>query len=254
MNYKYSDNDIRKAIEAYSASHNGAKFNPKAALIDMDGILYDSMPNHATAWYKLCQDLKIESNRDEFFIYEGMTGVGIMQLLFKRAFNKDITPEEAMEYYKIKAKYFVAMGEPECMPYAVVMLNTLRSHDIQRILVTGSAQKSVINKIEHDYPGLFTEEGKVTAYDVTHGKPDPEPYLKGQMKAGVKANEAMVIENAPLGVTAGVAAGCFTVAVTTGPVPAEDMAKAGANLIMPSMKEFTMTLPRIIKIAKDFSL
>ena len=65
MNYKYSDSELLEAIKAYSDTHNGAKFNPKAALIDMDGVLYDSMPAHATAWYKLCQDLHIESNRDE---------------------------------------------------------------------------------------------------------------------------------------------------------------------------------------------
>ena len=37
----------------------------------------------------------------------------------------------------------------------------------------------------------------------------------GLEKAGVQANEAIVVENAPIGVQAGTAAGIFTVAVNT---------------------------------------
>ena len=48
------------------------------------------------------------------------------------------------------------------------------------------------------------------------GKPNPEPYLMGLQKAGNFAPcEGIVVENAPLGVRAGVAAGCFTVAINS---------------------------------------
>lgn len=57
-------------------------------------------------------------------------------------------------------------------------------------------------------------------------------------KAGIKANEAIVIENAPLGVRAGVAAGIFTVALNTGPLPNEVLLQEGANLLFPSMQSF----------------
>ena len=60
----------------------------------------------------------------------------------------------------------------------------------------------------------------------------------GLQKAGVKANEAIVVENAPLGVKAGVAAGIFTVAVNTGPLPDEVLTQEGANLLFHSMMEF----------------
>ena len=75
----------------------------------------------------------------------------------------------------------------------------------------------------------------VTAYDVKYGKPHPEPYLMGLQKAGVAANEAIVIENAPMGVEAGVAAGIFTIAVNTGPLPDQVLVDRGANLLFPDM-------------------
>ena len=76
----------------------------------------------------------------------------------------------------------------------------------------------------------------VTAFDVKFGKPNPEPYLMGLVKAGVAANEAIVVENAPIGVQAGVAAGIFTVAVNTGPLDSKVLLDAGANLLFPSMQ------------------
>ena len=83
---------------------------------------------------------------------------------------------------------------------------------------------------------MFAHDKMVTAYDVHHGKPNPEPYLMGLQKAGVHANEAIVIENAPIGVQAGVAAGIFTVAVNTGPLNPEVLLNKGANLLYPSMQ------------------
>ena len=78
----------------------------------------------------------------------------------------------------------------------------------------------------------------VTAFDIKYGKPNPDPYLMALTKADLQPNEAIVIENAPLGVQAGVAAGIFTIAVNTGPLPDQVLWDAGANLLFPSMPTF----------------
>lgn len=79
----------------------------------------------------------------------------------------------------------------------------------------------------------------VTAFDVKKGKPNPEPYLIGLEKGGLKANEAIVVENAPLGVEAGSKAGIFTIAVNTGPLSDNVLWDAGANYLFHSMIEFS---------------
>ena len=71
----------------------------------------------------------------------------------------------------------------------------------------------------------------------------PEPYLKGLEKGGLKPNEAIVVENAPLGVKAGVAARIFTVAVNTGPLPPEMLSEAGAGIVFPSMQALADAWP-----------
>ncbi|MGN0237875.1 MAG: 3-dehydroquinate synthase [Lepagella sp.] len=212
--------------------------NIGAALIDMDGVLYDSMPGHTLAWQRMMSSLGVNCSRDEFYLYEGMTGVATINLLFQREFGKDCDPEEAKRLYAIKSQYFKEMGPRRLMPDADRMLAALGRAGICRVLVTGSGQKSLLDALSRDYPGVFSADHRVTARDVTHGKPHPEPYLMGASKAGVDPNRCVVIENAPLGVRAGKAAGCFTIAVTTGPIPREAFEKEGADMIFPSMGDF----------------
>lgn len=210
----------------------------KAALIDMDGVLYDSMPHHARAWHQMMAEQGITTDPDEFYLYEGMTGPATINLIFKRERGHELSHEEAMKLYGRKAEIFQKSGKKEPMPGADRMLKAFMNAGIPRVLVTGSAQSSLIGSLNTDYPGAFPDNMRVTALDVKHGKPDPEPYLMGAKKAGVNPEEAIVVENAPLGVRAGKAAGCFTVAVTTGPIPREAFEKEGADLIFPSMGAF----------------
>lgn len=209
-----------------------------AALIDMDGVLYDSMPHHAKAWHQMLKEIGISTRPEEFFLYEGMTGHATINLIFRRELGREATPEEADRLYARKAELFVNSGRKEPMPGADRMLKALMQAGIPRVLVTGSAQSSLIGALNNDYPGAFPENMRVTALDVTHGKPDPEPYIKGAAKAGANPADTIVIENAPLGVRAGKGAGAFTIAVMTGPIPRTEFEKEGADLIFSSMDEF----------------
>ena len=59
----------------------------------------------------------------------------------------------------------------------------------------------------------------------------------GLEKAGVKAEEAIVVENAPLGVESAKGAGIFTIAANTGPLEDEILKKAGADIVVPGLKD-----------------
>lgn len=243
--------DIKHAVARYVARHNLDSLHLKSALIDMDGVLYNSMKYHTQAWYRMMTELGVECCQDEFYLYEGMTGRATIELLIKRSFGREATREECERLYKIKTDYFNAFGVREPMPGADRMLQTLRDAGLKRVLVTGSGQKSLIATINADYPGMFSDDMRVTAADVKQGKPHPEPYLKGLEKAAVGATEAIVIENAPLGVAAGHAAGCFVAAVTTGPISAERMTEAGADIVFDSMEQFADMLPQLLSLCPE---
>jgi sugar-phosphatase len=70
----------------------------------------------------------------------------------------------------------------------------------------------------------------ITAEDVVHGKPAPEPYLAAAARLAVPVEKCVVIEDAPAGVQAGLAAGCQVIGLTTTHT-ASELRAAGAQLI-----------------------
>lgn len=216
----------------------------KAFLFDMDGVLFDSMPNHATSWARAVQEHGLFMTREEVYLNEGRTGAGTINALAQRTWGRDATEEEIKAIYQTKSDIFNTCPLALPMVGALEVLNKVRALGMLPLIVTGSGQKSLLNRLNKHYPGFFRPELMVTAFDVKQGKPYPEPYLKGLVKAGAVLNadgsplrpeEAVVVENAPLGVKAGKAAGIYTIAVNTGPLSDEVLKDAGADVVLPSM-------------------
>ncbi|MBD5235475.1 MAG: HAD-IA family hydrolase [Barnesiella sp.] len=242
------ENKLQQALQRFAvrkglASASSLRF--RAALIDMDGTLYDSMGHHTLAWHKMISDLGIEADRNRFYLFEGMTGKATVNLLFREYLHRDATDEEVAELYHRKTVYFNEMTPVKPMPGAAQLLTTLSDAGVTCVLVTGSGQRSLIDRLERDFPGIFKPELMITSADVEHGKPDPEPYLKAMQRAGVTAAEAMVVENAPLGVRAGAQSGAFTFGLTTGPVPVSALADEGADIVLPSMQALADLAPQL---------
>lgn len=208
----------------------------KAILFDMDGVLFDSMPNHAYAWSHAMTDFGLHMEPAEVYMNEGRTGHGTINILSQRFWGRNATDEEVQRIYDAKSRLFNSLPEPQPMPGALDFLNKVRADGLMRVIVTGSATHALLDRVNAAFPGIFSPELMVTAFDVRHGKPNPEPYLMGLRKANIEASEAIVVENAPLGVQASRAAGIFTIAVNTGPLPDNVLREAGANLVLPSMQ------------------
>ena len=81
---------------------------------------------------------------------------------------------------------------------------------------------------------------------MTHGKPHPEPYLKGLELAGVDKDEAIVFDNAPLGTASGHSAGMYTVGIVTGPLHSDELYKTGADFVFNSMEECAKNVSELL--------
>lgn len=208
----------------------------KAVLFDMDGVLFNSMPYHAEAWHKTMKARGLDLSREEAYMHEGRTGAATINIVFQRELGREATPEEIESIYKEKSVSFNSYAEAERMPGAWELLQKIKKEELTPMVVTGSGQLSLLQRLEQNFPGMFRKELMVTAFDVKYGKPDPEPYLMALKKGGIEAGEAVVIENAPLGVEAGHQAGIFTIAVNTGPLDDRILLDAGADLLFPSME------------------
>lgn len=236
----------QQAIAGYMRRRDLISFAPVAALIDMDGTLYDSMPLHARAWHRLMTEQGIDCTLEEFYMYEGRTGVSTINLLFQRAFGRELSEEEALELYRMKTVYFNELTAPEVMPGAQSMVAQFIDRGITTVLVTGSGQHSLIDRLASDFPGAFPEGRRVTSRDVSHGKPHPEPFFRGMELADALPENSIAVDNAPMGVVAAAASGAFTVGVTTGPVPSRALYEAGADIVYDSMPEMASRLPLLL--------
>ena len=228
----------KEAIKKYLARAGHTSINLKTVLFDMDGVLFNSMPNHAEAWHKTMAQFGFTLSREEAYMHEGRTGAATINIVSQRERGFDATEEEIKRIYQTKSDLFNQYPQAERMPGALEILTQIKDAGLIPMVVTGSGQTSLLDRLNQNFPNIFKRELMITAFDVKYGKPNPEPYLMALKKGGFQPNEALVVENAPLGVQAGVAAGIFTIAVNTGPLPDHALLDQGANLLFHSMPDF----------------
>ena len=245
---------MQQSIARYLKDSGHSCIHLKAVLFDMDGVLFDSMPYHADAWHTVMERRGLHLSREEAFLHEGRTGASTINIVYQRQFGKDATPEIIEEIYAEKSREFNKHPEPERMKGAWELMQKVKANNLIPVLVTGSGQTSLLDKLNHNYPDTFDRSHMVTAFDVKYGKPHPEPYLMGLEKAHAAPNEAIVVENAPIGVQAGIAAGIFTIAVNTGPLDEQVLRNAGANLLFPSMQAFNDSWEKVHQAMQETSI
>lgn len=236
--------ELIPVIQRFLETKGYRNFAPKAVFYDMDGVLFDSMPYHAQAWTEVMQSLDLPFQLADAYMHEGRTGKDTINTFFRKYKNREATEDVLNQVYERKATLFNSIYKVRTIPGVIELMDFIKSYGIKAYLVTGSGQKSLLDTLNTWFPGYFDHTNMVTAFDVEHGKPNPEPYLRALAKSGLQPNEVFVVENAPLGVQAAVAAGLFTFAVNTGilsdQVLADECRKSG--VVLHSMKELKQTL------------
>jgi beta-phosphoglucomutase len=198
------------------------KFNPKAIIFDMDGVIVDSMPYHFLAWYEALRPWGIRVTCFDVFAKEGEKWQKSLYDFLKKA---NIKPEQKTlqaifkERQRIFKKYFrrfIFKGAEEFLIY-------LKNNGHTLGLVTGTPTDEIKTILPIKIRNLFT---CIIAGDlVKKGKPHPEPYLKAAKYLKLKPSECIVVENAPYGIESAKKAGMFCIAITTS-LPKEYLKKA----------------------------
>lgn len=227
--------DYKKVIKNYTQLHGHKAMQLRAVLFDMDGVLFDSMPFHADAWSRVMTDAGYNFSKEDVYMNEGRTGADTINTASLAQFGKPATPEEIDALCKAKCAVFDTYPPTPRMEGAIELVEKVKACGLTPMIVTGSGTPTLLNRIQSNFSGLFDEGHIVTSFNVKRGKPHPDPYLLALKRGRLAPHEAIVVENAPLGVTAGVAAGLFTIAVNTGPLNPQVLADAGASIVFPSM-------------------
>ncbi len=215
---------------------------------DMDGVLFNSMPNHARAWEIVMARHGLHFTKRDCYMQEGCTSRDVILNTYRQQMpDRQVTLDEVDAFYKEKGEKFVELGGAQPMPGAYELLQAIKAiPDTQIWLVTGSAQKTLLDQLNRAFPGIFVRERMITAFECPHGKPRPDPYLKAWEKSGLPKEECCVIENAPLGLQAARAADLFTIIVNTGPLVYDDFAPWKPDAFLPDMTAVLNFLPQIV--------
>ena len=242
--------DYIKAIENYKQLHNHDVMQLRAVLFDMDGVLFDSMPYHAEAWSQVMTEAGYNFSKEDVYMNEGRTGADTINTASLAQFGRLATQEHIDALCKAKCEVFDTYPPTPRMQGALELVQKVKDCGLTPMIVTGSGTPTLLDRIQSNFPGLFDDNHIVSSFNVKRGKPYPDPYLLALEKGGFKANEAIVVENAPLGVTAGVAAGLFTIAANTGPLKDNVLSDAGASLVFPSMQALCDEWEKIYNVLK----
>lgn len=171
-----------------------SSFRCSAVLFDLDGVLLDSTRVVAAQYTRWA----LENGLDPVAVMHAAHGVRTIEVIQRVAPHLDAEAETR----KIEEREAVA-GEVVRMPGAVELVNSI---PVGRWCVVTSGTRFLATTRMRRF-GVPIPDILVTADDVTRGKPDPEPYLRGAELLKVDPAECVVVEDAPAGIRAGHAAG-----------------------------------------------
>ena len=176
----------------------------KGLLFDMDGVLISSTGSVERCWKRWCK-LYGMPNANDFEVPHGKRAVDIVRML-KPEFD-DAEVAEGLRI--IEDLELEDTDDLTVLPGTKSLLGRLPPE--RWAIVTSATRRLLLGRLAAE--GLPVPERLISGDMVERGKPDPEPYRRGAELLGFAPVECVVVEDAPSGVGAGIAAGCRVLGV-----------------------------------------
>jgi beta-phosphoglucomutase len=182
----------------------------KGIIFDMDGVLVDAMPFHCKAIQTAAkQEVNIDVAQRDVYLLEGMPGEDMVkELLRQKRYTGNIEELSnddsdklnflAHRIHERKKKVFQQINASAPINGAREVVSII---GCKKALVSGAAKQEVDSIIDK-YFGKDAFDVVVSGEDLEEGKPSPDPFQTALIKMGLTESEAIVVENAPLGVKA----------------------------------------------------
>jgi sugar-phosphatase len=174
-----------------------------ALLFDMDGVLINSTPAVARVWHRWA----VEHGFDPDEVVPRAHGRPSLTTVREYLPNSDHEAENR----EVERREIEDLEGVAPLPGALDLLASLPEN---RWTIVTSCTRALA-EVRIRAGGLPVPKKLITSNDITHGKPDPEPYLKGASLLGFSPAECVVLEDVPAGVRAGKAAGARVIALKT---------------------------------------
>ncbi len=180
----------------------------KAALFDLDGVVFDTEPQYTVFWKAQCEEFHPEHPGLEQDI-KGQTLVEIYDTWFSGplAAQQEVITHRLNLYEQQMSYDYIAGFE--------TLMNTLRKRGVKTAVVTSSNQQKMEAvyashpEFHHFFDAILTSE------DFDFSKPHPDCYLKAAAKLGVCPEDCVVFEDSFNGLKSGRAAGMTVIGLAT---------------------------------------
>ncbi|HJW69994.1 MAG TPA: HAD family phosphatase [Candidatus Binatia bacterium] len=203
----------------------------RAVIFDVDGVLVDSYDAHMRSWLLMGREHGLTITEEQFASTFGQTSREIIA----RFWGSDLSREDAEALGARKEAIYRDLIRERfpAMDGSVELIDALADAGFR--LAVGSSGPPENVELTLDCLGRASRfNAVVTGRDITRGKPDPQVFQIAAERLGLPPARCIVVEDAPVGITAARAAGMASVALV-GTVAADRLGEA--DLVVRSLRE-----------------
>lgn len=184
-----------------------------AVIFDFDGVIGRTMDDNYRAWKRAFSDHGFPLEKEEYMLLEGLSPNGVVEAILRK---RKIGLESVSELASLKERYYLSDHAFSFYPDVEVLIEALRS-EFRLGLVSGAAAARLRQTVSASFLEKF--HVIITSDDVQRPKPDPEPYRMACARLKISPEQALAIENAPLGIESAKTAGleCVGICSTLAP-------------------------------------
>ena len=211
-----------------------------AVIFDIDGVLVDSYVPHFESWRMAGREWGFEMTESQFVFTFGRTSRDIIAHFWPHLAG---SPDEIATIDRRKESAYRAIIREQfpAMPGAIELIDELAEAGFVLAVGSSAPTENVALTIEK-LARADKFAGVVSGSDVTHGKPDPQIYLLASSRIGVPPSRCLVIEDAPVGITAAKAAGMACIGLASKGHEIENLSHA--DHVVRSLSEISVPLVR----------
>jgi beta-phosphoglucomutase len=191
-----------------------------AVIFDVDGVLLETMSLHYQSYRRILEPEGLSVEPIELNLREGLGTPAVLASLCEEK-GWGLSPERIEQMVVRRRNLFLETYEHRVYPHVPELLAWLEQAGYRLGVVSGATERS-LDVCLREHPAA--PDGRcladwfpiiISGSAVARGKPHPDPYLAALTKLSLEGRQALVVENAPLGIEAAHAAGCYAVAIET---------------------------------------
>lgn len=195
-------------------------------ILDFDGTLADTQPIIIASIQATLKELHLPERTDAEC--RTIIGLPLAECFTTLCGVDDTTAERCADIYRRVFDELNTDGTVRLFPHVLETIKAMHDRGLQMAICSSRGRPTLEGFVKmfrlEDYVSMV-----VSANDVEHHKPHPEPVQKILAALGVAPEEAIVVGDASYDILMGRAAGCRTVGVTYGNQSADDLRAAGAD-------------------------